>query len=218
MFTGIVEEVGTIRAVRPGTVTIEGRSVMADLKLGDSVAVDGVCLTVVERTDATFTVNVQPETLRRTNLGELGVSRRVNLERAVTPTTRLGGHIVQGHVDATGRLVESRPDGDGLIARFQAPTRLMRYIVEKGFIAVNGISLTVVSVGEDWFTVALVRYTREHVALLDRENGAAVNLEVDVLAKYVERLLQVRLPVQSDGPSDASGGLTLDRLREAGFA
>jgi riboflavin synthase len=186
---------------------------MADLKLGDSVAVDGVCLTVVARTESAFTVNVQPETLRRTNLGDLGIGHRVNLERAVTPTTRLGGHIVQGHIDSTGRVVGSRQDGDGLLVQFQAPERLMRYIVEKGFIAVNGISLTVVSVGGDWFTVALVRYTRDHVALLDRGVGSTVNLEVDVLAKYVERLLQVR----SGGESVASGGLTLERLRDAGF-
>ena len=213
MFTGIVEEVGTVRASRPGTLTVEGRVVMADLKLGDSVAIDGVCLTVVERTESTFSVNVQPETLRRTNLGGLAVGQRVNLERAVTPTTRLGGHIVQGHVDATGRIVELRPDGDGLLVRFQTPERLMRYIVEKGFIAVNGISLTVATVGDDWFTVALVRYTRDHVALLDRGVGSTVNLEVDVLAKYVERLLQVR----SDGEPAAAAGLTLERLREAGF-
>ena len=213
MFTGIVEEVGTVRASRPGTLNVEGRVVMADLKLGDSVAIDGVCLTVVERTESTFSVNVQPETLRRTNLGGFAVGQRVNLERAVTPTTRLGGHIVQGHIDAIGRIVELRPDGDGLLVRFQAPERLMRYIVEKGFIAVNGISLTVVSVGEDWFTVALVRFTRDHVALLDRGVGSTVNLEVDVLAKYVERLLLVR----SAGEPAAAGGLTLERLREAGF-
>jgi len=214
MFTGIVEEVGTIRATRPGTLVIEGSVVSTDLKLGDSISVDGVCLTVVEVNGPRFTVNVQPETLRRTTLGDLGVARRVNLERAVTPTTRLGGHIVQGHVDGTGQLVETRPDGDGLIARFRAPTRLMRYIVEKGFIAVNGISLTVVSVGEDWFTVALVHYTRDHVALLDGGVGTSVNLEVDVLAKYVERLLQARGRPDDGGPET---GVTLDHLRAAGF-
>lgn len=209
MFTGIVEEIGVIREARPGTLVIGAAEVISDLKLGDSVAVDGVCLTVVDRTDRAFTVNVQPETLRRTTLGSLAVGTRVNLERAVAVGGRLGGHVVQGHVDATGRIVETRPDGDGLIVRFQAPRSLMRYIVQKGFIAVNGISLTVVETGEDWFTVALVRYTRDHVALLDRGVGSTVNLEVDVLAKYVERLLLERVP---------EGGLTLEMLSDAGFA
>lgn len=208
MFTGIVEEIGEVREARPGTLVIRAETVMADLKRGDSIAVDGVCLTVVDRTDRTFTVNIQPETLRRTTLGMLTAGQRVNLERAVAVGGRLGGHVVQGHVDATGQIIELRPDGDGLIVRFRAPRSLMRYIVPKGFIAVNGISLTVVETADDWFTVALVRYTRDHVALLDRGVGAAVNLEVDVLAKYVERLLIDR---------GTAGSLTLDKLRDAGF-
>lgn len=211
VFTGIVEEIGTIREARPGTLVVQARQVMDDLKLGDSVAVDGTCLTVVERTDRTFTVTIQPETLRRTISGGYVAGRRVNLERALLATGRLGGHIVQGHVDGTGRLVELRPDGDGLLARFQAPGNLMRYIVSKGFIAVNGTSLTVVDVGGDWFTVALIRYTREHVAFLDGGVGAPVNLEVDILAKYVERLLEVR-----SSEADTSG-LTLEKLQQAGF-
>lgn len=214
MFTGIVEEIGTVRQAQPGALTIAARTVLDDLKLGDSIAVDGVCLTVVAGTTRTFTVNVQPETLRRTTLGSLALGQRVNLERAVTPTTRLGGHIVQGHIDATGRLSARRPDGDGLIVQFQAPESLMRYIVSKGFIAVNGTSLTVVDVGDDWFTVALVRYTRENIALLDGAIGDAVNLEVDILAKYVERLLRAR--ERGDG-RDEKAELTLDTLRRAGF-
>lgn len=209
MFTGIVEEIGTVRQARPGTLVIEGSVVTGDLKLGDSIAVDGVCLTVVERTDRSFTANVQPETLRRSTLGDVKVGGRVNLERAMPVGGRFGGHIVQGHVDATGRIVELRPDGDGLIVRFQAPRSLMRYVVSKGFIAVNGTSLTVVDAEADWFTVALVTYTRQHVALLDGGVGSAVNLEVDVLAKYVERLLAER---------PEGSGVTLDKLRQAGFA
>src|SRR5579875_378626 len=211
MFTGIVEEVGRVERVQPGVLTIQGRQVLDDLKIGDSIAVDGVCLTVVERNDRTFTVNLQPETLRRTTLGNLTVGRRVNLERAVPANGRLGGHIVQGHVDATGRIVEIRPDGDGLVVRFQAPPSVMRYVVEKGFIAVNGISLTVVDVAADWFTVSLVRYTREHVALLDEGVGAAVNLEVDIIAKYVERLLAQRAEPRSGDERLAAA------LRQAGF-
>ena len=209
MFTGIVEEIGIVREARPGTLVIGADTVLSDAKLGDSVAVDGVCLTVVDRTDRTFTVNVQPETLRRSTLGSLKVGCRVNLERAMPVGGRFGGHIVQGHVDATGRIAELRPDGDGLIVRIEAPRALMRYVVRKGFIAVSGISLTVVDVEDDWFTIALVRYTREHVALLDGGVGAAVNLEVDVLAKYVERLLEER----TEGI-----GLTMEKLRDAGFA
>ena len=192
MFTGIVEEIGFIRQAQPDTLVVEADLTLADLELGDSVAIDGTCLTVVNRTERTFTMNVQPETSRRTIVGDYTVGRRVNLERAVAANGRLGGHIVQGHVDATGRIAELRPDGDGLIVRFQAPPSLMRYLVTKGFVAVNGISLTVVDVGPDWFTVALVRYTRDHVALLDGGVGSAVNLEVDVLAKYVERLVAPR--------------------------
>jgi riboflavin synthase len=216
MFTGIVEEMGIVRKARPGLLEIAADVVMTDLRLGDSIAVDGTCLTVIERSDRTFAVNVEPETLRRTTLGELTVGRRVNLERALAADGRLGGHIVQGHVDGTGRVAELRPDGSGLIARFEGPRELMRYIVTKGFIAVNGISLTVVEVGENWFTVALVPYTRDHVALLDGGTGSRVNLEVDVLAKYVERLLFEN--ARTGQPASGEGSLTLDKLRLAGLS
>ena len=209
MFTGIVEEVGTVEGARPGFLIIKGETVTGDLKLGDSIAVDGVCLTIVNQSETTFTVNLQPETLRRTTLGGLTVGQRVNLERALGVNGRLGGHIVQGHVDATGHIVEERPDGDGLIVRFQAPLPLMRYIVNKGFIAINGTSLTVVDTGADWFTVALIQYTRDHVAFLDGGVGSAVNLEVDILAKYVEKLLAT---------DQRDHGITLERLRQTGFA
>jgi riboflavin synthase len=215
VFTGIVEEIGTVRETRPGTLAVEAKLVLSDLRLGDSVSIDGICLTVIQRTNTSFSVNVQPETLRRTTAGQLAVGQRVNLERAVQPQGRLGGHIVQGHIDDTGRISELRPDGDGLVVRVEAPRSLMRYIVTKGFIAVNGVSLTVVDVGESWFTVALVAYTRANIALLDRGVGTPVNLEVDVLAKYVERLLQGG---RGEPAGDAAGGLTFDKLREAGFA
>lgn len=219
MFTGIVEEIGVIQEARPGVLVVGAGEVLRDLKRGDSVAVDGACLTAVELAENSFTVNVQPETLRRTIAGTYAVGRRVNLERALLATGRLGGHIVQGHVDGTGTLTELRPDGDGLIARFQAPAVLMRYIVSKGFIAVNGTSLTVVDVGRDWFTVALIRYTRDHVALLDGGVGQPVNLEVDILAKYVERLFQSRSAngEEEERESEASG-LTREKPRQTGFA
>ncbi|MGH2457432.1 MAG: riboflavin synthase [Chloroflexota bacterium] len=209
MFTGIVEEIGTVDQTRPGTLVVRAMIVTSDLKLGDSIAVDGVCLTVVERADRAFTCNVQPETLRRSTLGGLRTGARVNLERAMPINGRFGGHIVQGHVDGTARVAELRPDGDGLIARFEAPPSLMRYVVPKGFVAVNGTSLTVVEATERWFSVALVTYTREHVAFLEGGVGSAVNVEVDVLAKYVEKLL-----TKPDDP----GGLSIELLQRNGFA
>jgi riboflavin synthase len=215
VFTGIVEEIGIIRETHPGTLVVSASIVMSDLRVGDSISIDGICLTVTKRTETTFTVNVQPETSRRTTSDGLTTGQRVNLERAVQPTGRLGGHIVQGHVDGTGRLSELRPDGDGLIVRIETPRPLLRYIVTKGFISVNGVSLTVVDVGDSWFTVALVLYTRQNVSLLDGGVGSEVNLEVDILAKYVERLL---LGDHRGDSTIGPGGLTIDKLREAGFA
>jgi riboflavin synthase len=215
VFTGIVEEIGVVRQARPNGLVVAAKLVTSDLKLGDSVCVEGTCLTVIERSEHTFAVDIQPETSRRTNLGGLVPGRRVNLERALEVGSRFGGHIVQGHVDATGQIAELRPDGEGLVVRIAAPLALMRYIVPKGFIAVNGISLTVVDVGADWFTVALVRFTRDHVALLDEGVGSTVNLEVDVLAKYVESLLASHL---GGTGGHAETGLTLEKLQQAGFA
>lgn len=193
MFTGIVEEVGTVLAVGPASLTVGCATVLADTRPGDSIAVNGVCLTVIDRDVDRFTVEMMPETLRRTNLGDLKVGDRVNLERAVGPQTRLGGHFVQGHVDATGRIISMIPDGNAIVVRIAAPPELIRYIVPQGFIAVDGISLTVVGCDSDaaafWFS--LVPYTQTHVALLDKRAGDRVNLEVDILAKYVERFVSV---------------------------
>ena len=217
MFTGFVEETGTVRRVLPGTLVVEAALVLSDLKLGDSIAVDGTCLTVVERSNRTFTVNVQPETLRRTTLGSLTAGRRVNLERALQFGGRLGGHIVQGHIEGTGTITELRPDGDGLILRIETAPSIMRYVVAKGFIAINGVSLTVVDAADTWFTVALIRYTRDHIAMLDGGEGTTVNLETDVVARYVERLLAAP-GSQPEGSGTVKTGLSLEKLREAGFA
>jgi riboflavin synthase len=193
MFSGIVEEVGVVRALeRRGdsvTLTVDAHEVLEGLKLGDSVDVDGACLTVTAIEEAGFTVGLSPETLRRTALGTVSVGSRVNLERALRVGDRLGGHVVQGHVDGTGRIREWRPDGDSLRLWVEPAAALLRYIVEKGFIAIDGISLTVAERTESAFCIALVAYTREHVALVDKRPGAQVNIEVDVLAKYVESLL-----------------------------
>lgn len=192
MFTGIVEEVGWVTQVKPNRLSVRASVVMEDLKLGDSIAVNGVCLTVTERRGNEFSVDLMPETLRRTDLGRLTPGGPVNLERALAFGQRMGGHLVEGHVDATGEVLSVRQEGDALLMEFSAPASLMPYLVEKGFVAVDGASLTVVAVSEGSFLVSLVQYTQEHTVLGSRRVGDAVNLEVDIIAKYVERLTQGR--------------------------
>jgi riboflavin synthase len=159
------------------------------MKVGDSVAVNGACLTVTRLGDEKLSVGVMPETLRRTALADLTPGDTVNLERALQPTSRLGGHFVQGHVDGVGTVTAVTPDGNARVVRIDAPPELLRYIVEKGFIAVDGTSLTVTQVDEGSFSVALVPFTQEHVAAGLMQTGHRVNLEVDILAKYVEKLV-----------------------------
>jgi riboflavin synthase len=190
MFTGIVEEKGRIIAIGEGRLVVDARATLEGAHVGDSLSVSGACLTVTEIDGSRASFDVMPETLRRTNLGALGPGSPVNLERALAFNGRIGGHIVQGHVDATGRIVSVTPEGDARIVRIGAPPAVMRYVVEKGFIAVNGVSLTIVDVAEDSFTVSLVRYTYENTDLGEVRPGDPVNLEVDILAKYAERLLR----------------------------
>lgn len=189
MFTGIVEERGEVVDVEQlpnsARLTVSGPLVTADAKHGDSIAVSGVCLTVVDVVDGRFTVDVVNETLQRSSLAKVHAGDRVNLERAMAVGERLGGHIMQGHVDGTGVFLSR--DSVGL-TRFALPQRLAKYVVEKGSIAVDGVSLTVVEAGDDHFSVALIPTTLSLTTLGDRESGDLVNLEVDVLAKYVERL------------------------------
>ncbi len=192
MFTGIVQEVGRAKGNDGSSLTIEAAASLEGLNLGDSIAVNGTCLTVKALEDGGFSVDTMPETLRRTNIGLLGPGSPVNLEKALTLSTPLGGHITQGHVDATGALVSIEPEGDALIMRFEAPTQVMKYVVEKGFIAVDGISLTVVDWDESSFSVSVVRYTQDNTNLGVRKPGDVVNLEVDILAKYAEKLLADR--------------------------
>ncbi|OBI03798.1 riboflavin synthase subunit alpha [Mycobacterium sp. E2462] len=197
MFTGIVEELGEITArevlADAARLTIRGPVVTSDAGHGDSIAVNGVCLTVAElRPDGQFTADVMAESINRSNLGELRVGSRVNLERAAAVNSRLGGHIVQGHVDGTGRVVSRTPSEHWEVVRIEVPDTVARYIVEKGSITVDGISLTVSALGDeprDWFEVSLIPTTRELTTLGTAPVGAQVNLEVDVIAKYVERLL-----------------------------
>lgn len=194
MFTGLVEEVGQVRQLRREAdgvaLEVAASTVLEGLHLGDSIAVDGTCLTVTAFGDGSFTVGLSPETLRRTNLGERVAGDPVNLERAVAVGGRMGGHYVQGHVDGVGTIVARQPEGDALVITFSAPPDLLRYIVVKGFIAVDGISLTVTERVADHFSVALVAYTQGAVALPRKPAGATVNLEVDIIAKYVESLVR----------------------------
>ena len=189
MFTGIVEEVGVVAKISDNGMTVRATKVTEDLKLGDSIAVNGACLTAVRFDRTEFSVDLSPETMRRTSLGQLSVGGPVNLERALLASDRMGGHIMQGHVDGTGRVMSTKPDGDSTIFRIRVPKRLHRYIVEKGFVAVDGISLTVVKRGASSFTLAVIPYTLKNTNLASLSVGDRVNLEADILAKYVESLL-----------------------------
>ncbi|POX38221.1 riboflavin synthase [Streptomyces sp. Ru73] len=193
MFTGIVEELGEVVAVEDlgdaSRFRLRGPVVTEDAKHGDSIAVNGVCLTVVETADGEFTADVMAETLKRSSLGALEKGSRVNLERPMALGGRLGGHLVQGHVDGTGTIAERSPGEHWEIVKVALPDGLARYVVEKGSIAVDGVSLTVVEAGDDYFTISLIPTTLDLTTLGIKKVGDPVNLEVDVLAKYVERLL-----------------------------
>ena len=197
MFTGIVEERGTVASVEPLTnaerIAIRGSVVLADVRPGDSIAVNGVCLTVVDIGPDSFTADVMQETLKRSSLGSAGVGSEVNLERAARLDSRLGGHLVHGHVDGTGEVLVIEPDPHWTLMRISLPAGLGRYVVEKGSITVDGVSLTVVGVDDDGFSVSLIPTTLAETTLGSRRVGDTVNLEVDAIAKYVERLMQGRL-------------------------
>jgi riboflavin synthase len=198
MFTGIIEEVGKITSVRPGNLIVTASDVLRGLALGESINVNGVCLTITSFKANSFSVDIMSETLRRSNLGLLSAGDRVNLERPLALGGRLGGHLVQGHIDDTGKVVSTRWDGEAMIIRFEAPPQVMRYVVEKGFVAVDGVSLTVVARDNGSFQVSIVGYSRQHTTLGDRQVGDAVNLEADIIAKYVEQLHQARSPGVSE--------------------
>lgn len=196
MFSGIVEEMGTIAArdERSGgiTLTLQAQIVLGGAAIGDSIAVNGACLTVVRFDNQTFDVEMAPETLRKTSLVQCQQGDGVNLERSLTANGRVGGHFVQGHVDSTAAIIAMEPDGEGVITTFRPPTDLMRYIVPKGYVAIDGMSLTVVDTGPDWFTISFIAHTREVTVVQQYAPGRVVNLEVDILGKYVEKLLESR--------------------------
>lgn len=192
MFTGIVEEVGTVQSAEGGVFVIECHDIVEGTKLGDSIAVNGVDLTVREMTEASMTFDVMPETFRRSNLRDARAGDLVNLERSVRPNDRLSGHIVRGVVETTCTLDSLTPEGDALIARFRPPAEYLRYIVMKGPVCVDGVSLTVMGRDDESFSVSLVQYTQEHTNLTRRQPGASINLETDIIARYVEQLLAER--------------------------
>jgi riboflavin synthase len=206
MFTGIVEEVGKVVLALPDSLAISADEVLPGMKPGQSIGVNGVCLTVTDLSKNSFSAEIMPETLNRTNLGSLAIGDEVNIERPVALGGQLGGHLVQGHVDATGRIVSITGSEEAILIKFEASPEVMRYVVEKGFVAVDGVSLTVVTRGVSSFQVSVVGYTRSHTTLGKRRVGDLVNLEVDIIAKYVEQLGSARRT-----------GITMDFLQEHGF-
>lgn len=210
MFTGIVEEMGTVRRLNqsPNRCELElsASKVLEGTQIGDSIAVNGVCLTVIRLGEEHFTADVMPETLRRSNLRQLKPGSKVNLERAMAANGRFGGHIVAGHIDGTGKILAMQPEGNAVLVTISATPELLRYVVEKGSIAIDGISLTVAKVSHTDFTVSLIPHTGEETTLLKHRSGEIVNLETDIIGKYVEKLMQPK-----------SNGVTMELLQQNGF-
>jgi riboflavin synthase len=215
MFTGLIEDLGTVRELRQGSesirLTVATGLPMAELQLGESIAVNGICLTVVSFGGGLFCADVSPETLARTSLGGLAPGARVNLERALRLSDRLGGHLVSGHVDGLAAITERRRDANAIRFAFSLPAAVSRYLVEKGSVAIDGISLTVNSVGAESFSVAVIPHTLEMTTLKEKSVGARVNIEVDIIGKYVERLMGGR------GQGSEKNPLSLDFLAKHGF-
>jgi len=218
MFTGIVEEMGKIKKIHHGSdsarLTIEGDVVLKDVKIGDSIAVNGICLTVVKFNDRFFDVDVMAETLRKTNLEELKPGDRVNLERALKVGDRLGGHIVSGHIDGVGVIVNQQREDIAILTDISAPVEVMKYVVTKGSVAIDGISLTVVNCTDKMFRVSLIPHTAKLTTLGYKKVGDRVNLESDIIGRYVERLMGFR---ETGADKGTSSGLTLELLAENGY-
>jgi riboflavin synthase, alpha subunit len=215
MFTGIIEEVGTVKAVHKGAISsfirIEAEKVLGDAHIGDSIAVNGVCLTVTDLTGNTFQADVMNETLSRSSLGDLRTGSPVNLERAMQAQGRFGGHIVSGHIDGTGTIASVRQDGIAVWYTINTSAEILRYIVEKGPVAIDGISLTVAKVTSGDFSVSIIPHTASQTVLGYKKAGDTVNLENDIIGKYVEKLLN------PDEKHSAESGITMDFLMKNGF-
>ena len=213
MFTGIVEETGEVLQIGGGVLKLKASKVLEGTQLGDSIAVNGVCLTVTNMTKDSFSADVMPQTLRMSSLGQLKTGSRVNLERAMAADGRFGGHIVSGHIDGTGTVKELRKEGNAVWVTISADQSILRLIVEKGSIAIDGISLTVAKLTATDFSVSIIPHTGEETTLLSRKPGEIVNLENDVVGKYVERLLSFK----NAEPEPKKSSLTMEFLREHGF-
>ena len=218
MFTGIIEEIGSVISSGltggSGDLRIGAALILEECKLGDSIAVNGVCLTVTRIADREIAFDVSAETLRRSNLGILKRGDQVNLERALAANGRFGGHMVSGHIDGTGTLNDRRREGNAIIFTFSAPPAIIRYLIEKGSIAIDGISLTIVTLAEDNFSVAVIPHSLQQTTLGKKEIGAMVNLENDLVAKYIEKLLQPK----NSNPDNQASTLNLELLKKHGFA
>ena len=219
MFTGIIEDLGKIQSVQRGSHSVKLRIaselIVSDVKAGDSIAVNGICLTVTAYDSSSFTVDVMPETLKKTNLAELKPGQEVNLERALRLSDRLGGHLVSGHIDGVGTIITSVKQDIAVVMEISYPRELGKYLVPKGSVAVDGASLTVVEVRADSFTVSLIPHTRGITTLGRKQPGQTVNLEMDVIAKYLEKLISPRGYTTS--PEQTTGGLNLEFLAHHGF-
>ena len=206
IFTGIVEEIGEVKNIARGSesisLTIKAKKVLSDVKLGDSIATNGVCLTVTDFKKDEFTVDVMPETMRKSSLKEINIGSKVNLERALKANDRLGGHIVSGHIDGVGKIIKRRREDNAIILMIKPPQKLLKYIVDKGSIAIDGISLTIAEVKRQGFTISLIPHTSEVTILSNKTVGGLVNLEVDVIGKYVENLLQYEVDYKQNNNNE----------------
>ncbi|MGN0949609.1 MAG: riboflavin synthase [Mitsuokella sp.] len=219
MFTGIIEELGTVERIGGGSLVIGAKKVLTDVQVGDSISVNGICLTVTSFDSRHFTADVMPETVRRTSLSELRQGSPVNLERALTLSSRLGGHIVSGHIDGTGTIVSLKEEGNAILMKVTAEPAILRGIVEKGSVALDGISLTVAEVTDTDFTVSLIPHSREVTNLGTKKKGSLLNIENDIIGKYVEKMMQGSyLPAAAGQPKEAAASkLTRAFLLENGF-
>lgn len=216
MFTGLVEEIGVVKGISKGTkgakLTIKAKKVIQGINLGDSICSNGVCLTVTEFNGDSFEVDVMAETMRRSNLSKINIGDSVNLERALRADGRLGGHIVSGHIDGTGEIVEYEKEDNAVWISIKADSSILRYIVQKGSIAIDGVSLTVAYIDNEVFKVSIIPHTGEETTLLKKVTGAEVNLECDIIGKYVEKLLGLSTKVE-----EKKSSLSEDFLRLNGF-
>lgn len=221
MFTGLVEELGAIKSIHPGAqslrIIIRASKVLEDVKIGDSIAVNGTCLTVTAFDGDSFTADVMPETVKRTVLAHCKAGDPVNLERTLRLCDRLGGHLVSGHVDGVGAIRSKTPVDNAVIVAIDAPPSVMRLTIVKGSVAIDGISLTVVETGEEWFSVSLIPHSYAHTTLGKKRPGDKVNLEADMIGKYVEHLLRCHPVNGSNKKQDGSSIITMDYLRNNGF-